>query len=45
MVSTMKYIDRTVRDGVLASPMEEGLRPGFDRMDAIVQELAAAQKR
>ena len=45
MVSTMKYVSRAARDGVLASPMEEGLRPGFDRMDEVVRELAATQTR
>lgn len=45
MVSTMTYATREARDMVLASPMEQGLRPGFDRMDAMVQELAAAARK
>ena len=39
---TVRYESKDARDGVLASPMEEGMSAGFDRL---AQVLAAQQPR
>ena len=35
---TVTYQDAATRDAVLKSPMERGMRAGFDRLDAILAE-------
>jgi len=38
--NVMTYVTHEAREAVLASPMEEGLAPGYDRLEALVAETA-----
>lgn len=40
--NVMLYESREAREAVLASPMEEGLAPGYDRLEALLAESAQA---
>lgn len=42
LTNTMSYVSKEARDGVLQSPMEEGLSLGYDRLEALLVESAAA---
>ena len=42
LTNTMRYVSREARDTVLQSPMEEGLSLGYDRLEALLAESAAA---
>ena len=39
VTTTILYESKAARDGVLKSPMEGGLRAGFDRLAALVESL------
>jgi uncharacterized protein YndB with AHSA1/START domain/catechol 2,3-dioxygenase-like lactoylglutathione lyase family enzyme len=39
LTTTVTYPSREVRDIALRSPMEQGVADGFDRLDAVLQEL------
>jgi uncharacterized protein YndB with AHSA1/START domain len=41
MTMTMRYATREARDGVLKSPMEHGVAEGYNKMDALLAEMAA----
>ncbi|MBX3159030.1 MAG: SRPBCC family protein [Deltaproteobacteria bacterium] len=36
---TMRYVSQAARDGVLASDMEEGLRPGYDNLAEVLATM------
>jgi uncharacterized protein YndB with AHSA1/START domain len=42
LTNTMRYVSKEARDTVLQSPMEEGLSLGFDRLEVLLTEAAAA---
>lgn len=42
LINTMLYVSKEARDGVLASPMEEGLSLSYDRLEALIAETSAA---
>lgn len=41
LINTMLYVSKEARDGVLASPMEEGLSLSYDRLEALIAEQAS----
>lgn len=41
LINTMLYVSKEARDGVLASPMEEGLSLGYDRLENLIAEQAS----
>ena len=40
--NVMQYESRAAREAVLASPMEDGLGVGYDRLEALLNEQAQA---
>ncbi|MEQ1763360.1 MAG: SRPBCC family protein [Pyrinomonadaceae bacterium] len=42
LTNTMLYVSKEARDTVLQSPMEEGLTLGYDRLESLLDESAAA---
>lgn len=42
LINTMTYATKEARDGVLASPMAEGMEVGYARLDALFAESAQA---
>lgn len=38
--ATIVYPSKAIRDGALATPMEEGMNDSFDRMDAVLATMA-----
>ena len=42
LVNTMLYVSKEARDGVLASPMEDGLSLSYDRLEDLLAEAASA---
>ena len=42
LTNTMRYISKEARDGVLQSPMEEGLSMSYDRLEALLTGSGAA---
>lgn len=42
LTNTMLYVSQEARDGVLASPMEDGLSLGYDRLEKLLSEDAAS---
>ena len=39
MTLTVRYVDRAMRDGWVASGMTEGLRSGYDRLDEALDDI------
>lgn len=42
LTNTMRYVSKEARDGILQSPMEEGLSMSYDRLEALLVESRAA---
>jgi uncharacterized protein YndB with AHSA1/START domain len=42
LTNTMRYSSKEARDGVLASPMAEGMELGYGRLDKMFSEMSAA---
>lgn len=42
MTNVMQYESREARDAVVASPMEQGLAPSYDRLESLVNPQAQA---
>ena len=42
LTNTMRYVSKAARDGVLQSPMEEGLSMSYDRLEALLAETGQA---
>lgn len=42
LTNTMRYVSKAARDGVLQSPMEEGLSMSYDRLEALLSGSGAA---
>lgn len=42
LTNVMQYESKEARDAVMASPMEDGLAPSYDRLEAIVTEAGKA---
>ncbi len=42
LTNTMQYVSKEARDGVLQSPMEEGLSLGYDRLEKLLAETNQA---
>lgn len=42
LTNTIRYSSAEARDAVLASDMEKGLAPSYDRLDALLEEAAHA---
>ena len=42
LTNTMRYVSKEARDGVLQSPMEEGLSMSYDRLEALLTGSATA---
>lgn len=40
VTTTVRYESKEIRDGVLKSPMESGLKAGYDRLAELVESLA-----
>lgn len=40
VTTTVRYESKEIRDGVLKSPMESGLKAGYDRLAVLVESLA-----
>lgn len=42
LTQTLQYASRKARDGVLKSPMEQGLEQGYKKLDAVLSSLTEA---
>ena len=41
LTTTVRYASRAVRDGVLESPMKEGVAAGYDQLDQVLGSMTA----
>lgn len=44
LTNTMQYVSKEARDTVLASPMEEGLEMGYQRLETLLNESGKAAR-
>ena len=45
LTTTVRYESREIRDGVLASPMEQGMAAGYRTLDGVLESLAVEDGR
>ena len=45
LTTTVRYESRQIRDGVLASPMEQGMAAGYRTLDGVLESLTLADGR
>ena len=45
LTSTVRYQSREARDGVLRSPMEQGVSAGYDKLDEVLASPSARERK